>query len=418
MIMFQPRRIRILLRQLRPDLAEAEARRQLTQYPESSQLQALLGLSLIRQNKSAESRPAAERAVALDAQNDFAFYVLGLACLQGGQLTKAALHIATALQLQPGVPDYHFVWGCVAFAEGNTEAALTAADQGLHLNPQHVQCLNLRARALSRRGSGANWQLEYQQALREAPTFAPTHVNLGFSHLEQDQFQQAEAHFLQALALDPTSQEARAGVVSTAVSRAGLAPQPKAPKPWFIEDKRAGFFLIAPFVLMFLVVAYTALADVTAAVLRQYALPVLAGAVLLFFLPVLLIVSFKTLNLGWQLLRPSTRHVLTPQLRQLLTVEAGAILAFYLTLAALLLPNTAGGAGLLLALSMAAVAVGQQILSTVQGRRISYFYGAGLLVLAVMLGALQPEYGFSWRAIRLYFNLGTWVYLLAFSYLD
>ncbi|WBA41858.1 tetratricopeptide repeat protein [Hymenobacter canadensis] len=414
----QPRRIQVLLRQLRPDLAEAEARRQLARFPESSQLQALLGLSLIRQNKPAESRPAAERAVALDAQNDFAFYVLSLACLQGGQLQEAALHIATALQLQPVVPDYHFLQGSVAFAEGHTQAALTAADQGLCLHPQHVQCLNLRARALSRLGGGADWQPEYQQALREAPTFAPTHVNLGFSHLEHAQFQQAEAHFLQALALDPTSQEARAGVVSTAVSRAGLALPPKAPRPWFVEDKRAGFFLLFPFVLMFLVVFYAALEDVEAATLRQYALPVLAGAVLLFFLPALLIVSFKTLHLSWQLLRPATRHVLPPPHGRLLAVEAGAILAFYLTLAALLLPGTAGVAGLLLVLSLAAVALGQQTLSTVQGRRAGYLCAGGLLVLAVVLGALQPAYGLSWRAVLLYFNLGTWLYLLAFSYLD
>lgn len=412
----QPRRIQVLLRQLRPDLAEAEARRQLAWFPESSQLQALLGLSLLRQNKLAASRPAAERAVALDAQNDFGFYVLSLVCLQDGQLRKAALHIATALQLQPGVPDYHFIQGSVGFAEGHLEAALSAADQGLRLNPQHVQCLNLRARVLSRRGTGTDWQPEYQRALREAPTFAPTHVNLGFSHLEHAQFQQAEAHFLQALALDPTSQEARVGVVSTAVSRAGLAPPPKVPRPWFIEDKRAGFFLIVPFVLMFLMVLYAALEDVEAATLRQYALPVLAGAVLFFFLPGFLLVSFRTLHLSWRLLRPATRHILPPPLHQQLAVEAGALLAFYLTLAALLFPDTVGGAGLLLVLSIAAATVGQQTLRTVQGRRTGYFYGTGLLVLAVGLGALHP-YGLSWEAIRLYFNLGTWVYLLAFSYL-
>ncbi|AII51245.1 tetratricopeptide repeat protein [Hymenobacter sp. APR13] len=414
----QPRRIQVLLRQLRPDLAKTEARRQLARFPESSQLQALLGLSLIRQHKPAESQPPAERAVALDAQNDFAFYVLSIACLQNGQLPQAALHIATALQLQPTVPDYHFLQGSVAFAEGHTEAALAAADRGLWLHPQHVQCLNLRARALSRLGGGADWQPGYQQALREAPLFAPTHVNLGFSHLEHAQFQQAEAHFLQALALDPTSQEARAGVVSTAVSRAGLAPQPKPPKPWFVENKRAGFFLIAPFVLMFLVVLYAALEDVEAATLRQYALPVLAGAVLLFLSPVWLIASFKTLHLSWQLLRPATRHILPPPHGRQLAVEAGAILAFYLTLAALLLPGTAGGGGMLLVLSLTAVAVGQQTLSTVPGRRVGYLYAAGLLLLAVVLGALHPAYGLSWRALMLYFNLGTWLYLLAFSYLD
>ncbi|WP_170170439.1 tetratricopeptide repeat protein [Hymenobacter perfusus] len=413
----QPRRIQVLLRQLRPDLAEGEARRQLAWFPESSQLLALLGLSLIRQNKTAESRPAAERAVALDAQNDFAFYVFSLACLQSGQLQPAALHIATALQLQPTVPDYHFIQGSVSFAEGYAEAALTAADQGLRLHPQHVQCLNLRARALSRLGGGADWHHEYQQALREAPMFAPTHVNLGFSYLEHTQFEQAETHFLQALALDPTSHEARAGVVSTAVSRAGLAPPPKAPKPWFVEDKRAGFFLIAPFVLMFLVVFYVALEDVEAATLRQYALPVLAGAVLFFLSPALLIASFKTLHLSWQLLRPATRHVLPTPIRQQLAAEAGAIVAFYLTLAALL-PASPVVAWVCIALSLAATALSWQTLSTVRGRRAAYLYGAALLLLAALLEAFQLEYSLGSRALMLCFSLGMWVYLLAFSYLE
>jgi len=414
----QPRRIQVLLRQLRPNLAEAEARRQLAQFPESSQVQALLGLSLIRQNKPAESQPPAERAVALDAQNDFAFYILSLACLQSGQLEPAALHIATTLQLQPTVPDYHFVQGSIAFAEGRVEAALTAADQGLLLHPQHVQCLNLRARALSRLNGGADWQPEYQQALREAPLFAPTHVNLGFSHLEHAQFGQAEAHFLHALALDPTSHEARVGVVSAAVSRAGLAPQPKPPKPWFVEDKRAGFLLIGPFVLMLLVILYVALEDMDAATLRQYAPPVVAGALLLFLSPAVLIVSFKTLHLSWQLLRPATRHVLPPPLRQLMAVEAGAIVAFYLTLAALLLPATTAGAGVVVAVSLLAAALGGQTLGTVRGHRAGYLYGAILLLLAAGLAVFQLEYRLSNRAFMLWFNLGTWLYLLAFSYLE
>ncbi|WP_426490464.1 tetratricopeptide repeat protein [Hymenobacter sp. 102] len=414
----QPRRVQVLLRQLRPDLAEAEARRQLAWFPASSQLQALLGLSLIRQNKPAESQPLAERAVALDAQNDFAFYVLSLACLQSGQLPPAALHIATALQLRPTVPDYHFIQGSVAFAEGRVEAALTAANQGLRLRPQHVQCLNLRARALSRLGGEADWQPAYRQALREAPLFAPTHINLGFSHLEHAQFGRAEAHFLQALALDPTSHEARVGVVSAAVSKAGLAPQPKPPRPWFVEDKRAGFLLFGPFVLMLLVILYAALEDVAATTLRQYALPVLAGAVLLFLSPIALIVSFKTLNLSWQLLRPATRHVLPPSLRQLMAVEAGAIVVFYLTLAALLLPATTAGAGVVVAISLLAAALIRQTLGTVRGRRAGYLYGAMLLVLAAGLAVFQLHFGFSNRAFMLWFNLGTWLYLLAFSYLE
>ncbi|WP_187314738.1 tetratricopeptide repeat protein [Hymenobacter puniceus] len=414
----QLRRIQVLLRQLRPDPAETEARRQLACFPESSQLQALLGLSLIRQHKPAESRPPAERAVALDAQNDFAFYVLSLACLQSGQLPQAALHIATALQLQPTVPGYHLLQGSVAFAEGRVEAALAAADQGLHLHPQHVQCLNLRGRALSRLEGGADWQPEYQQALREAPLFAPTHINLGFSYLEHAHFQRAEDHFLQALALDPNSQEARAGVVSTAVSRAGLAPQPKMPKPWFIKDKRAGFFLIFPFVLMFLVMFYAALEDVAAATLRQYAPPVVAGALLLFLLPALLVASFKTLYLSWQLLRPATRHVLPPPLRQMLAVEAGAIVAFYITLAALLLPATTVIAWVLVAGSFAAVALARQTLSTVQGRHAGYLYGTILLLLSAGLTAFQLEYGLDNRAFMLWFSLSTWLYLLAFSYLE
>ncbi|MCA8832637.1 tetratricopeptide repeat protein [Hymenobacter pini] len=414
----QLRRIQVLLRQSRPDLAEAEARRQLAQFPESSQGQALLGLSLIRQHKPAESQPPAERAVALDAQNDFAFYVLSLSCLQSGQLQPAAQHIATALQLQPTVPDYHFIQGSVAFAEGRAEAALTAADQGLLFNPQHVQCLNLRARALSRLATGADWQPEYQQALREAPLFAPTHVNLGFSHLEHAQFEQAEAHFLQALALDPTSHEARAGVVSAAVSRAGLAPRPKPLKPWFVEDKRAGFLLIGPFVLLLLLTLYAVLDEVEAATLRQYVLPVLAGAVLLFLSPALLIASFKTLHLSWQLLRPATRHVLPLPLRQLLVAEAGAIVAFYLTLAALLLPAATVVAWVLVAVSLAAVLLGQQTLVSVRGRRAGYLYGTGLLLLAAVLAAFQLEYSFSNRAVMLWFNLGIWVYLPAFSYLE
>ncbi|MBT9393361.1 hypothetical protein KLP40_09320 [Hymenobacter sp. NST-14] len=414
----QPRRIQVLLRQQRPDLAEAEARRQLARFPESSQVQALLGLSLIRQHKAAESQPPAERAVALDAQNDFGFYVLSLACLQSGQLEPAALHIATALQLQPTVPDYHFIQGSVAFAAGRPGVALTAADQGLRLHPQHVQCLNLRARALSRLDGGADWQPEYRQALREAPLFAPTHVNLGFSHLEHAQFGQAEAHFLQALALDPTSHEARVGVVSAAVSRAGLAPRPKPPKPWFVEDKWAGLLLIGPFVLLFLVIFYVALEDVEAATLRQYAPPVAAGALLLFVSPAVLIVSFKTLHLSWQLLRPATRHVLPPPLRQLLAMEAGALVAFYLTLAALLLPATTLVAGAVVAGSLGAVALGGQTLGTVRGRRASYLYGAILLLLAARLATFQLQYGLSNRAFMLWFNLGTWLYLLAFSYLE
>ena len=119
------------------------------------------------------------------------------------------------MQLEPDDADY---WGQLAAIElstGKWDAALAAADRGLQVDPEHVNCTNLRVQAPQNSGRRTDADAAVEAALRRTPDDAFTHANRGWTLLEQGNPAKAMEHFREALRLNPEMDWARAGIVES-----------------------------------------------------------------------------------------------------------------------------------------------------------------------------------------------------------
>lgn len=199
--------------------AEALLREALAAAPNDGDLHALLAFVLHRQERPAEALVEIQTALGLapaDPQNHYLLAHIQLAL----EREEAALTaIREALRLDPQAARFYATLGRIHARRKEWARALEAAEKGLALDPAHVECLNLRALALTRLGRKVEAQQTRQAALREAPDDARTHAHEGWALLEAGQAEAAFAHFREALRLDPLSMGAREGIVEALRAR-------------------------------------------------------------------------------------------------------------------------------------------------------------------------------------------------------
>ena len=138
-------------------------------------------------------------------------------------------------------------WGHLAYLRLAFERwgeALDAANNGLAIDPQDLQCLRFRALALT----GLNRRKEADETLAQMLSAHPNnplaHLEVGFSRLRQNApRQEARSSFLEALRLDPTLRPAHTGLERTEVSKLELARRHEerqpAPLDWGVDREMA-----------------------------------------------------------------------------------------------------------------------------------------------------------------------------------
>ncbi|HYE14061.1 MAG TPA: tetratricopeptide repeat protein, partial [Pyrinomonadaceae bacterium] len=105
------------------------------------------GLALNRAGKSKEAVKAFERAAKLrGSAGDRA--ALSLALLLSGRRGEAELEARRALELDPELPDAHFVVGMTLFAAEKFERAIEHADEALRLRPDFGAAQYLKGQAV------------------------------------------------------------------------------------------------------------------------------------------------------------------------------------------------------------------------------------------------------------------------------
>lgn len=85
----------------KPDLAEAEFKKAIKSYPNSSQAHARLAGLLLTQNKTSEAVPMYQEAITLDPTNPKLFASLSIAYLHQSKFNMAKAMADEALQLDP-----------------------------------------------------------------------------------------------------------------------------------------------------------------------------------------------------------------------------------------------------------------------------------------------------------------------------
>jgi tetratricopeptide (TPR) repeat protein len=127
--------------------------------------------------------------------------------------------IQEAIRLDPENPQYFSLLAGICYVQKRWQEALEAAEQGLALDPEHVNCTNVRAMALIKLGREKEAGATIASALAKVPDNAVTHANQGWALLEQRDHRQALEHFREALRLDPNLDWARAGIVEALKAR-------------------------------------------------------------------------------------------------------------------------------------------------------------------------------------------------------
>lgn len=212
-------RAQLLLQQSRPADAEREAMLALAQRPDHPLAHAYLALSRSDLGKAAEALEAARSAVGLAPDVAFFHYVQAMVLHRADHDREAKKEVSEAIRLDPEEERHFALLASVELAERNWPAALEAAERGLTLNPEDVNCANLRSMALVRMGRKAEAMATVDYALARDPDNAISHANQGWNCLHKNDPRRAQTHFREALRLNPELEYARQGMLEALKAR-------------------------------------------------------------------------------------------------------------------------------------------------------------------------------------------------------
>ncbi len=203
----------LLIGQSRYQQAEQELRQSLADKPDDAMTHASLAICLIHLNQYGVAMREAELAIGFDPELPFVFYAKSIVEAARNCFDEAEEAIGTAIGLDPYSTRYFAQLARVQLEQQHWQAALTAAEQGLLLDPEDVDCTNQRAIALTRLGRPGEANEAIATALKRDPEDADSHANMGWSLLESGVPQEAMEYFREALRLDPENDWARQGMV-------------------------------------------------------------------------------------------------------------------------------------------------------------------------------------------------------------
>lgn len=182
---------------------------------------ALGWLALCRANAGAhsEARELAGHAVGAAPDLPSAHYLYARVLLSCGRLDEAEQATGRFIALDPHDADGRGLLALIRSQRRDWPGALEAAAAGLALDPDHDLSQNVRAMALVHTGDPDRAVKAMEGALQSRPNDAFTHANQGWALLHQGSHREAEAHFREALRLDPEMEWARAGVLESLKAR-------------------------------------------------------------------------------------------------------------------------------------------------------------------------------------------------------
>jgi Flp pilus assembly protein TadD len=212
-------RAELLMEQSRYELAEKELRLALIEAPSDAEAHALLALCLTRLKQFGSATQEAETAIGLDPELPFAYYAHAIVLAQRNYFSQAEAAIGRAIGLAPNNTQYYAHLARLRIEQRHWQDGLLVAEQGLALDPEDVECTNLRAMALARLGRRSEAGTAIETALKRDPENPDSHANMGWSLVENGQPQRALEHFREALRLDPESDWAREGIVEAMKAR-------------------------------------------------------------------------------------------------------------------------------------------------------------------------------------------------------
>ena len=211
-------RAQLLLEHSRFGDAEQELRRAILQDPNNGRAHSLLSLALTAQKRYPDAIREAKLGIGLSPNVAFSYYTMAVA-LKANRPDEARSAVQKAIRMDPEYTPYYGLLSRIDLQQQKWQDALAAAEQGLRIAPEDVECTNLRAMALVNLGRKEEAGLTIEAALAQEPDNAFTHANQGWTLLHRGDHGKAMNHFREALRLNPTSIWARRGIVEALKAR-------------------------------------------------------------------------------------------------------------------------------------------------------------------------------------------------------
>jgi tetratricopeptide (TPR) repeat protein len=209
----------LLIQQSRAAEAESELLLALVEEPTSARAHAYLALSQLELGKKDDALKTAQSAVGLSPDEAFCHHIHAFVLHRLEREKEALSAVQEAIRFDPDNEDHFALLASIRLAQRDWPGALAASEQGLALNPEHVQSANLRSMALVRLGRKEEAMATVDFALERAPENALSHANQGWNCLHRNDPRRAQDHFREALRLDPELEYARQGMLEALKAR-------------------------------------------------------------------------------------------------------------------------------------------------------------------------------------------------------
>lgn len=211
----QLQRAEMLLNINKIDDAIAELKQVLSIEPQNTHALLLLVDAYTRQKKTQDAIAAGFQLVSADPNNFLGHFFISLNFITLHNTDKAEHHAYESLHLNPNFAATYALLSHIAIHRKQFEKALDFAEQGLYIEPEELLCLNVRTEALTKLGRTAEAAEAAANTLAADPNDAYSHTNIGWAKLEANDYKAAKMHFVEALRLNPTEDNARLGLLES-----------------------------------------------------------------------------------------------------------------------------------------------------------------------------------------------------------
>jgi tetratricopeptide (TPR) repeat protein len=169
---------------------------------------------LLVEGKTEEARPFAERATLTDVRSINAFYMLGVINTTLKRIPEAKAAFASVLEINPRAVAAQVRLADLELASGNAAASLQHAQDAVLSQPQNGTARLVLARAMLSENNLIGAERELTALTTAFPKWAAVQSQLGVLHLRKNDAARARTAYEAALALDPKSPDALAGLVA------------------------------------------------------------------------------------------------------------------------------------------------------------------------------------------------------------
>jgi len=169
---------------------------------------------LLVEGKTEEARPFAERATQTDVRSINAFYLLGIIDTTLKRVPEAKTAFGKVLEINPRAVAAQVRLADLELASGNAAASIQHAQDAVLAQPQNGSARLLLARAMITENNLVGAERELTTLASAFPKWAAVQGQLGVLYLRKNDPVRARTAYEAALALDPKSPEALAGIVT------------------------------------------------------------------------------------------------------------------------------------------------------------------------------------------------------------